>query len=126
MKSFCLRANEIDGTSTDGAIVAYFIMNTGGGGHWSMFLFGGFSVFLITQLHGLGLTKRQRWLIALPLLAAMIVFYAFVPEQIPGVPRQLLIRYAGVFLTFGLLWLILRPLNLLPDNRDKAAAAGQT
>ncbi len=24
MKSFCLRANEIDGTSTDGAIVAYY------------------------------------------------------------------------------------------------------
>ena len=45
-------------SSVHGALVAFFIMQRGENGPWSMFLFGGVAVFLITQLHGLGLTAR--------------------------------------------------------------------
>ena len=91
-----------------GAIVAYFIMNEGDNGPWSMFLFGGVATFLITQLHGLGLNLRGKLIIATPLIAVMIGFYLMFPEQIAGLPRLPAIMYIGTFLMFGIIWAMLR------------------
>jgi hypothetical protein len=87
-----------------GAIVAGFIMSRGETGPWSMFLFGGVAVFLMTQLHGLGLSTRGKLAIAAPLVAVMAVFYVFYPQALPGLPRMAMILYTGTFLMAGLIW----------------------
>ena len=91
-----------------GAIVAYTIMNRGEHGPWSMFMFGGMAVFLITQLHGLGLGLRGKLAIAGPLIAVMAAFYALYPEHLAGVTRLPMIMYAGTFLMFAIVWLLQR------------------
>jgi hypothetical protein len=87
-----------------GALVAYYIMIEGQGGPWHMFLFGGMAIFLITQLHGLGLGTRGKLVIALPLLAVMGAFYALFPEELIGLPRIPLIMYLGTLLMALLVW----------------------
>jgi len=89
-----------------GALVAYYIMVDGQGGPWHMFLFGGVAVFLITQLHGLGLGTRGKLAIALPLLAAMVVFYSSYPDQLVGVTRLPMIMYAGTMVMAMLVWIL--------------------
>ncbi len=91
-----------------GALVAYFIMNQGDNGPWSMFLFGGVAVFLITQLHGLGLGTRGKLAIATPLVAVMSAFYWTFPETLIGLPRLPLIMYAGTVLMAGIVWALYR------------------
>lgn len=91
-----------------GAIVAYFIMQRGQNGPWSMFLFGGVAVFLITQLHGLGLSNRGKLAVAAPLIAVLAVFYSIFPEHIMGVTRLPMIMYIGTFLLAAVLWLLVR------------------
>ena len=91
-----------------GAVVAYFIMQEGGG-HWSQFLFGGFAIFLITQLYGLSLSRRQILATSAMMLGAMAVYYAFNPDAFWGIPRHIVMRYASTFILAGLLWLMMRP-----------------
>lgn len=90
-----------------GSIVAWFIMSRNEMGPWSMFLFGGMSVFLITQLHGLGLSARARWAIALPMVAVMAAFYATFPDTLMGLPRMAMILYTGTFLMAAVVWLLI-------------------
>jgi hypothetical protein len=89
-----------------GALVAWFIMNRQEVGPFSMFLFGGVAIFLITQLHGLGLSARMRWAIALPLVAIMAGFYTQFPQILIGVTRMPLILYTGTFLMAIVVWLL--------------------
>jgi len=104
-----------------GAIVAWTIMQKGQHGPWSMFLFGGLAVFLITQLHGLGLSTRGKWLLASPVLAAMVAFYALYPETLLGLPRLPAIMYSGTLLMFVVVWLLQRFAAVLgAPGRDKA------
>ncbi|MEO8445200.1 MAG: hypothetical protein ABI567_09370, partial [Gammaproteobacteria bacterium] len=56
------------------------------------------AMFVITQMHGLGLSRRARWLIAGGYLGTLAVLYAergwqYVPE-VAGIPLTLL---GGVF-----------------------------
>jgi hypothetical protein len=76
-----------------GGMVAYLA-----GQGWQMFLLGGLAMFVITQMHGLGLSRRSRWLVALGYGVAVAGVYAFrgfghLPE-LAGIPLTLL---AGVF-----------------------------
>jgi len=91
-----------------GALVAFFVMQRGEIGPWSMFLFGGVAVFLITQLHGLGLSVKGKLAIAVPLIAVLVAFYSVFPEHIMGVTRLPMIMYIGTFLLSGVLWLLIR------------------
>jgi hypothetical protein len=91
-----------------GALVAYTILQKGQNGPWSMFLFGGFTIFLITQIHGLGLSRRGKLILAAPLIAIMVAFYSMMPDLLPGFPRVSLINYIGCFLVFFVVWLLLR------------------
>jgi hypothetical protein len=52
-------------------------------------------------------------MVAVPLLIATAAYYIGTPEEFMGLPRQLLIRYIGVFILFGLLWLVLKPLGVM-------------
>jgi hypothetical protein len=56
-----------------GTLVA--VMNSGADGAWPRFLFGFLAVFVITQMHGLGLSTRTRWLILAVWLAAAVAVY---------------------------------------------------
>ncbi len=96
-----------------GAIVAYTIMIDGQGGPWHMFLFGGVAVFLITQLHGLGLTTRGKLLVAAPLVSGMGIFYLAAPEHLLGLGRLPLIMYCGTLVIAVLVWLLARFGDLL-------------
>jgi len=89
-----------------GALVAYFIVQQGQTGPWAMFLFGGMAVFLITQLHGLGLSARGKAAIAVPLLAVMALFYTVFPEHLIGLTRLPMIMYIGTFLMGGIVWIL--------------------
>jgi hypothetical protein len=90
-----------------GAFVAWYIMNPGDHGAWSMFLFGGIGLFLLTQMHGLGLSTRAKWAIALPLLAILAAFYSQFPATIMGLPRLAVIQYIGTFLMAGTVMILL-------------------
>lgn len=107
-----------------GALVAWFIMQKGQNGPWSMFLFGGVAVFLITQMHGLGLSARGKWLIALPLLGIVAAFYAVFPEHIMGVTRTPMIMYAGTFVMFLIVWALQRCAHLLGGLRPPRESTG--
>jgi hypothetical protein len=86
-----------------GAIVAAYIMNPGQHEFWSMFLFGGVATFLITQMHGLGLSMRQKWIVTALLVIPAIVVYMFIPETLIALPRLPAIMYLGSFLCFIIL-----------------------
>jgi hypothetical protein len=90
------------------AIVAYFVSQQGQNGIWSMFLFGGIAIFLITQMHGLGLSRRGKLAISAPLIALMGLFYVTFPEELMGITRVPLIMYLGTFLMAGIVWAMLR------------------
>ncbi len=81
-----------------GTFVSWFIMNREQTGPMSMFLFGGMALFLLTQLHGLGLSTRGKWLVAAPLLATMVTFFAVFPDNLFGLPRLPFIQYLGTVL----------------------------
>lgn len=89
-----------------GAFVAAFIMNPDDHTFWSMFLFGGMAVFLITHLHGLGLSKRGKWLVGSPFLLAIVAFYAVYPQYWEGLARMPATMYVGTLILFLLLLLL--------------------
>ena len=87
-----------------GALVAYFILQKDQMGPWSMFLFGGVTLFLVTQMHGLGLSRKGKLMIAAPLIAILAAFYATFPDILPGLPRVPAINYIGTFLMMLVVW----------------------
>ena len=55
-----------------GAMVAYLSF---AGPHWQMFLFGFLTLFVITQMHGIGLGRGTRWGIVLTYTACVVYTY---------------------------------------------------
>jgi hypothetical protein len=109
-----------------GATVAWFIMQKGQMGPWSMFLFGGMAIFLITQLHGLGLGTKAKWVVAAPVLAVMALFYGNFPETLIGVTRLPMIQYAGVLIMFAIVWGLQRFAHLFAPAATDPDASAQT
>ena len=95
-----------------GAVVAFYIMNRGDHAFWSMFLFGGIIVFLITQLHGLGLSRPRKWVLAAPFEAVLVIFYAVNPEYLVNLARIPAIMYLGTVIMFVLVWVLMQPVKL--------------
>jgi hypothetical protein len=87
-----------------GALVAAFILSPGQDQIWSQFLFGGLAIFLITQLHGLGLGMRGKLFVAAPILMIMVGFYALNPGLIANLGGLPIIMYIGSFLVFLTVW----------------------
>jgi len=100
-----------------GATVAYFAIKEEGV-QWSTFLFGGFGIFIVTHMHGLGLSLKQKLLTAAVLLSAAASFYAFNLELAWNMPRQMFMRYLMIFIFAGLIWLGMQPFIYL--NRKKS------
>ena len=73
-----------------------------------MFLFGGVTLFLVTQMHGLGLSRRGKWLISIPLVAIMATWYLVNPEYQWMLPRVPMINYIGTLLVLIVVWSLLR------------------
>jgi hypothetical protein len=96
-----------------GAMVAFFIMNKGEHAFWSMFLFGGILVFLITQLHGLGLSRPKKWMLAAPFLAAFVIWYGANPGYLATLPRIPAILYIGTLISFVLVWILMHSVRLI-------------
>ncbi len=90
-----------------GAMVAWFVMNTGEVGPWSQFIFGGLAVFLITQMHGLGLSRKAKLAIAASLLALMTGFYLNFPEALITLSRVPAMMYIGTFMMFFIVLLLM-------------------
>ena len=107
-----------------GALVAYFILQQGQSGPWSAFLFGGMGIFLVTQMHGLGLSTRGKIAIATTILAIMAAYYAFNPQDLTAMWRIPAIMYIGTFLMFIICWLLIRFSRLfIPAESEQQAAA---
>jgi hypothetical protein len=80
-----------------------------GKGAWAQFGFGFAAMFIVTQMHGLGLSKPVRWAFIAAYLGGIAVTYAFfrplsVAHEIFRVPATL---YALVFLFAAIVWGIL-------------------
>lgn len=88
-----------------GTLVA--VMQAGPGGFWPMFFFGFAGIFVITQMHGLGLSRRVRWGLALAYVAAALWVYSSRGWiQLNEIIRIPLIEYLAVFVLAGLIWLV--------------------
>lgn len=71
-----------------GTLVAW--LSSGPDGLWPMFLFGFLGVFVITQMHGLGLSRAVRWGLGLAYACSVVAAGAFsVALRIPAVEYPL-------------------------------------
>jgi hypothetical protein len=68
-----------------------------------MFLFGGAGTFLITQMHGLGLSTKQKSLVGLVLVGATALFYVSFPGALELAGTLPIIMYIGTGICFVLL-----------------------
>lgn len=72
-------------------------------GIWKMFAFGFGAMFVITQMHGLNLSRRTRWMIGLGYIAIMLFLYNFnIPQALAETVRIPLIEYLVAFTIAGL------------------------
>ena len=96
-----------------GTLVA--VMNSGPNGIWPMFLFGFVGVFVITQLHGVGLSRTSRWWVAGAIGVAALGVYAWRGyDRIDEVVRIPAIEYLLVAVLALLIW---APLRLVRATR---------
>ncbi|WP_425582119.1 hypothetical protein [Streptosporangium fragile] len=111
-----------------GTLVA--VMSSGPGGAWPMFLFGFLGIFVITQMHGLGLSRATRWILAAAYAGAVLVVYAALGfGRVDEIVRIPVIEYLLVAVLAVLLWLGLRAARRVTgrgpgDGRARPAPAG--
>jgi hypothetical protein len=110
-----------------GTLVA--IMQQGVAGFWPMFFFGFLGIFIITQMHGLGLSLRARWLLFAGYVGGIVGVYAWRGWDKLDEPLRIpIIEYLSVFVLAGILWLILWIIGRfrstpLPAQREASIAA---
>jgi hypothetical protein len=86
-----------------GTLVA---MQQGTGAMWPMFFFGFGMLFIVTQMHGLGLSRWMKaGFTALFGAIAIAVYWGRLPQGASEIIRIPIIDYLGVFVLFGLIWL---------------------
>ncbi|MBB6346808.1 hypothetical protein FHU36_003353 [Nonomuraea muscovyensis] len=103
-----------------GTLVA--VMTSGPDGAWPMFLFGFLGVFVLTQMHGLGLSAGVRWMLAAAYVGAVVVVYALrgeVGAALGEVVRIPLIEYALVGVLALLVWLLLSAVARVRGRRTR-------
>jgi hypothetical protein len=98
-----------------GAMVAYLTIV---GDHWQMFLFGFATLFVITQMHGIGLGRKARW--GIVLTYALCVLYTYSGRWLDSfeVLRIPVAEFALVYLFAALAWTPLLVRKIL--QRDKS------
>ena len=92
-----------------GTLVAY----QHGNGAWAMFFFGFATIFIVTQMHGLGLKLWQRWAFVVAYIIAIILVYSQRGwELVSEVIRVPVIEYALVFILALIIWLVMSIIGL--------------
>ncbi|WP_201440344.1 hypothetical protein [Saccharothrix sp. 6-C] len=95
-----------------GTLVA--VMNSGPDGVWPMFLFGFVGIFLITQVHGVGLSAAARWWTAGTVAVAVAAVYTWRGlDRLDEVVRIPAIEYLLVAVLALLIWAPLRLARVL-------------
>ncbi len=95
-----------------GTLVA--VMNSGPDGVWPMFLFGFVAIFVLTQMHGVGLSVRARWWIGGTFVVAALAVYSWRGlDRIDEVVRIPLIEYLLVAVLALLIWAGVRVARLV-------------
>lgn len=90
-----------------GTLVAF--MQAGPTGFWPMFFFGFAGIFIITQMHGLGLPRLARWTLLAAFVGGVVAVYATRGwDKLNEIIRIPVIEYAAVFVLAGLAWLVIR------------------
>lgn len=90
-----------------GTLVA--VMNSGPNGIWPMFLFGFLGVFMLTQLHGVGLSTTARWYVAAVFAVGVLVVYSWRGfDRIDEVVRIPAIEYLLTAVVALLVWVGVR------------------
>ena len=84
-----------------GALVAYASFHSE---KWSMFLFGFLTIFVVTQMHGMGLGNRARWGIVLTYIASVAFVYWGRGNDVLEILRIPTGEYGLVFICAGLIW----------------------
>ena len=87
-----------------GTLVALY--QAGPSGFWPMFAFGFGGIFIITQMHGLGLARWVRWLLLAVYVGLVVLVYAGRGwPQLNEIIRIPVIDYPLVFVLAGIIWL---------------------
>lgn len=90
-----------------GTLVA--LMQAGTSGFWPMFFFGFLGIFIITQMHGLGLSKAVRFILFIMYIASIAWVYSWRGiDKLNEVLRIPVIDYVLVFVLAGLIWLLMQ------------------
>lgn len=80
-----------------------------GNGIWPMFFFGFLALFIVTQMHGLGLKAWQKWgFVAAYAIATIVVYSSRGWGMLNEIVRIPVIDYLGVFVLALLIWLGMR------------------
>jgi hypothetical protein len=91
-----------------------------GNGMWPMFFFGFAGLFIITQMHGLGLKPWKRWgFFGLYIIGALWIYGPNQLTKLHQVTWIPLTEYAAMFLLAGLIWMGMK-LASLGKQRDKS------
>ena len=110
-----------------GTLVA--LMQAGTSGFWPMFFFGFLSIFVITQMHGLGLSRGVRWVLLAAFIGGTLAVYAFRGwGKLNEVIRIPLIDYLAVFVLAGIIWLVMwigRRFRRQPTSDTAPVAVGE-
>jgi hypothetical protein len=88
------------------------------GEHWKMFLFGFLTLFIITQMHGIGLGRKARAGVVLLYTAAVLVAYQGREIDALEVFRIPAVELGFAFILAGIGWLCWR----LAARREQRAA----
>jgi hypothetical protein len=97
-----------------------------GNGIWPMFFFGFAGIFIVTQMHGLGLKLWQRWGFLLAYVAAVLVVYSDRGwEQLNEIVRIPVIDYVLVFGIAGIVWVGMKLVGLVTKSgAENTAVSG--
>ena len=102
-----------------GTLVA--VMNTGSQGLWPMFLFGFLGIFIITQMHGLGLgSKTKLGLLGLYCASAVATYSWLGFDRLNEIVRIPLIEYLAVLILAGLLWLVIKLVSVVQSKAQQS------
>lgn len=88
-----------------GAMVAWLSFQND---HWQMFLFGFLGLFIVTQMHGIGLGKASRWILLILYTIAVVINYWGRGWDFIEITRIPMAELGLAFILAGLIWLTRR------------------
>jgi hypothetical protein len=105
---------------------AAYIAYAQGGTILYMFMFGFMSMFIITQMHGLGLKSWVKNLFLLVFVGLIVYVYFFMrePRFLSEVVRIPIVEYMVIFILYGLWWLLTRLGSRFKTLRTSPQTAG--